>query len=171
MNSNRALAATANNASEKTSGLERGPATVSAIAGRDASLHADFVLGARASESPIAIACFLLFTVLPLRPLLSVPAFRRFMARLTSLDADLEYRAMVFLSSCIRETPSPSRKFLRRDVVLRRRVGLARSRDELYAHNYCVVDFALQATVVSSLHSSLAFNMLREATRPLIKCR
>ena len=63
--------------------------------------HADFFLGtflpfARASESPIAIACFLLLTVLPLPPLLSVPALRRFMARLTSLDADLEYRATVF---------------------------------------------------------------------------
>ena len=46
--------------------------------------QADFLLGtflpfARASDSPIAIACFLLLTVLPLLPLLSVPALRRSM--------------------------------------------------------------------------------------------
>jgi hypothetical protein len=46
-------------------------------------------LGTRFRE-PIAVACFLLFTVLPLPPLLSVPALRRFMAPFTSLDADLE---------------------------------------------------------------------------------
>jgi hypothetical protein len=43
----------------------------------------------------------LLFTVLPLLPLFSVPALRRFMVRLTSPDADLEYRAIVFPSSWI----------------------------------------------------------------------
>ena len=44
-------------------------------------------------------------------------------------------------------------------------------RNELFAHNYCVVDFALRGSIVGCLYSSLAFNMLREATRPLIKCR
>ncbi|MBR1230605.1 hypothetical protein JQ611_00920 [Bradyrhizobium sp. AUGA SZCCT0182] len=53
---------------------------------------------ARASESPIAIACFLLFTVLPERPLFKVPALRFFIARLTSAEAFLEYfRAMDYL--------------------------------------------------------------------------
>jgi hypothetical protein len=51
----------------------------------------------RASESPMAIACFLLLTVLPLLPLLSVPALRRSIAFLTSLDADLEYLGIVSL--------------------------------------------------------------------------
>jgi hypothetical protein len=66
------------------------------------SRQADFLLGtflpfARASESPVAIACFLLLTVLPLFPLLSVPALRRSMAPFTSPDADLEYRAIFSL--------------------------------------------------------------------------
>jgi len=38
---------------------------------------------ARASESPIAIACFRLVTRLPLRPLRSVPCFRSLIARST----------------------------------------------------------------------------------------
>jgi hypothetical protein len=49
-----------------------------------------------ANALPIAIACFLLLTVLPFLPLLSGPALRRFMAAFTSLDADLENRAIVF---------------------------------------------------------------------------
>src|SRR3984885_12664630 len=82
--------------------------------------QADFLLGtflpfARASESPIAIACFLLFTVLPLPPLLSVPALRRFMAPFTSSDADLEYRAMMF-------SPLQSRKRRFRGVQSRHNV-------------------------------------------------
>jgi hypothetical protein len=53
---------------------------------------------ARASESPIAIACFLLFTFLPERPLFKVPALRFFMVRLTSVEAFFEYfRAMDYL--------------------------------------------------------------------------
>jgi hypothetical protein len=49
----------------------------------------------RAAERPIAIACFLLFTVLPLRPLLSEPFLRRCIALLTSLEALFEVlRAM-----------------------------------------------------------------------------
>ena len=45
----------------------------------------------RASERPIAIACFLLLTFLPDLPLLSVPALRFFMARPTFFEAPLEY--------------------------------------------------------------------------------
>src|ERR1700677_140443 len=53
----------------------------------------------RASESPIAIACFLLFTVPPLPPLpdLRVPLFSRCTALLTLLPAALPYFAIVFL--------------------------------------------------------------------------
>src|SRR4029078_8409025 len=52
----------------------------------------------RASDRPIAIACLRLLTFLPLRPLLSVPFFRFFIARLTSFDALLEYlRAILSL--------------------------------------------------------------------------
>ena len=46
----------------------------------------------RASDKPIAIACFRLFTFLPDRPLFSVPDFRFFMARPTFFDAPFEYR-------------------------------------------------------------------------------
>jgi hypothetical protein len=53
----------------------------------------------RASESPIAIACFLLLTFRPDLPLLSVPAFRFFMARPTFFVAPLEYfRFFAFLA-------------------------------------------------------------------------
>jgi hypothetical protein len=53
----------------------------------------------RASDRPIAIACFLLFTFRPERPLLSVPAFRFFIARLTFFDAPVEYfRFLAFLA-------------------------------------------------------------------------
>jgi hypothetical protein len=46
---------------------------------------------ARASESPIAIACLRLLTLRPDRPLFNVPDLRFFIARLTSPDAFLEY--------------------------------------------------------------------------------
>src|SRR6202050_2535121 len=56
---------------------------------------------ARASESPIAIACLRLLTLRPERPLFNVPALRFFIARSTLLEAFLEYlralRAMMFL--------------------------------------------------------------------------
>jgi hypothetical protein len=45
----------------------------------------------RASDNPIAIACFLLFTLRPDRPDLSVPFFRFFIAPSTFFDADLLY--------------------------------------------------------------------------------
>jgi hypothetical protein len=41
----------------------------------------------RASDTPIAIACFLLLTFFPERPDVSVPCFRSCIARLTLLDA------------------------------------------------------------------------------------
>jgi hypothetical protein len=48
----------------------------------------------RACDSPIAIACFLLVTFLPERPLRSVPRLRSFIAFLTLVDAFLPYLAM-----------------------------------------------------------------------------
>src|SRR5262245_19972401 len=45
---------------------------------------------ARASDSPIAIACLRLLTFLPRRPLFNVPFLRFFIARSTSLEALLE---------------------------------------------------------------------------------
>ena len=45
----------------------------------------------RASDRPIAIACFLLVTLRPEPPLLSVPLFRLCIARLTLLPAALPY--------------------------------------------------------------------------------
>jgi len=59
---------------------------------------ADFFFGTlapafRASESPIAIACFLLVTFFPDRPLFSVPAFRSCIAFSTFLEAFLPYFA------------------------------------------------------------------------------
>jgi hypothetical protein len=57
-----------------------------------------FCPAARASERPIAIACFRLVTFLPERPLFSVPALRSFIARSTLADAFFEYlRAMITL--------------------------------------------------------------------------
>ena len=59
----------------------------------DARLRGTFAPFARASESPIAMACLRLFTVPPLppRPLLSVPFFRRRMALPTRFDAASPY--------------------------------------------------------------------------------
>lgn len=56
----------------------------------------DFLFGTlapslRASDKPIAMACFRLITFLPERPLFSVPALRFFIARLTFFAAALEY--------------------------------------------------------------------------------
>jgi hypothetical protein len=51
----------------------------------------------RASESPIAIACFLLVTFLPERPLLSVPLLRSCIAFSTFSAAFFPYLAMGFL--------------------------------------------------------------------------
>jgi hypothetical protein len=57
-----------------------------------------FAPAALASDRPIAIACLRLLTFRPDRPLLSVPALRSLIARLTLVDAFLEYfRAMIVL--------------------------------------------------------------------------
>jgi hypothetical protein len=56
----------------------------------------------RASESPIAIACFLLVTLRPDLPLFSVPALRFFIARPTVFAAPLEYfRFFAFLAMAL----------------------------------------------------------------------
>jgi hypothetical protein len=63
-----------------------------------AAFFGTFAPAARASESPIAIACSRLVTLRPERPLLSVPALRFFIARSTSAEAFFEYfRAMIVL--------------------------------------------------------------------------
>src|SRR2546430_10853939 len=54
----------------------------------------------RASDNPIAIACFLLVTFLPDRPLFSVPSLRSCIAFLTFFCAVLPYLAIVHLVSC-----------------------------------------------------------------------
>jgi hypothetical protein len=57
-----------------------------------------FCPAALASDRPMAIACFRLFTFLPERPLFNVPRLRSRIARATFDDAFLEYfRAMIFL--------------------------------------------------------------------------
>lgn len=53
----------------------------------------------RASDSPMAMACFRLFTFLPDRPLFRVPFLRSCMALLTFCDAFLPYLA-ISGSSC-----------------------------------------------------------------------
>ncbi len=50
----------------------------------------------RASDNPIAIACFLLVTFLPDLPLFNVPSFRSCIALLTLLAAFLPYLAIIF---------------------------------------------------------------------------
>jgi hypothetical protein len=63
-----------------------------------AAFFGTFFPSARASESPIAIACLRLLTFLLDRPLFSVPALRFFIARSTLADAFFEYfRAMIIL--------------------------------------------------------------------------
>src|ERR1700741_1167300 len=57
-------------------------------------LEGTFAPASRASESPIAIACFLLVTFFPERPLFSVPFFRSCMAFSTFLPAFLLYLAI-----------------------------------------------------------------------------
>jgi hypothetical protein len=64
----------------------------------DAFFFGTFLPLARASESPIAIACLRLLTLRPDRPLFNVPALRFFIARLTSPDAFLEYFRAIGIS-------------------------------------------------------------------------
>jgi hypothetical protein len=60
----------------------------------------------RASDRPIAIACFLLLTLRPDRPLRNVPFLRSCMARLTLLPAFFPYRAMTFSTNHLRPVPA-----------------------------------------------------------------
>jgi hypothetical protein len=62
---------------------------------------------ARASDNPIAIACFLLFTLPPLppRPLRSVPFFRFFIALSTRLLAAFPYFRVLFFRVAMRDDP------------------------------------------------------------------
>lgn len=65
-------------------------------------LDADFLRGtfapaSRACESPIAIACFLLVTFLPERPLFNVPFFRSCIAFSTFSPAFFPYLAKPYL--------------------------------------------------------------------------
>ena len=60
-------------------------------------LRGTFLPFLRASERPMAIACFRLLTFLPLRPLLSVPFFRFRITRSTSFDAPFEYLRAILL--------------------------------------------------------------------------
>jgi hypothetical protein len=63
-----------------------------------------FLPSARASDKPMAIACFLLVTFLPEPPLFSVPALRFFIARSTVAAAFFEYsRAMNAFSSLMKQ--------------------------------------------------------------------
>src|SRR6202034_1156113 len=131
----------------------------------------DFLLGtflpfARASESPIAIACFLLFTVLPLPPLLSVPALRRFMAPFTSSDADLEYRAMMF-------SPLQSRKRRFRRGVFVARGALAfsqpaRTSEERHGHSPSP-DMASGVFTAAIMFDTIFFGRSRRARRLMLQ--
>jgi hypothetical protein len=74
----------------------------------EAVFFADFFFGtllpyARASDRPMAIACFRLLTFLPDRPLFNVPDLRFFIARSTSFEAFFEY----FLAMTV--LPSPGK--------------------------------------------------------------
>lgn len=59
-----------------------------------AFLRGTFPPARRASESPIAIACFRLVTFFPERPLLKVPLFRSRIALFTFCPAFLPYLAI-----------------------------------------------------------------------------
>jgi hypothetical protein len=75
---------------------------------REYKAHYFFLLGTffparRASDRPIAMACFLLFTFRPLPPLFRVPRLRSCIARFTFFDAAFEYlrAAMDYLRRCV----------------------------------------------------------------------
>ncbi len=81
----------------------------------DDFLLADFFFGtlppaARASDSPIAIACFLLVTFLP-EPLFNVPRLRSCIAFSTFSDAFAPYLATVFLRKRFQGIDDKQRSF------------------------------------------------------------
>jgi hypothetical protein len=61
----------------------------------EALFFGTFAPSLRASDSPMAIACFRLVTFFPLRPLFSDPSFFSCIARSTLSPAPLEYFAMI----------------------------------------------------------------------------
>jgi hypothetical protein len=70
-------------------------------------LRGTFAPERRASDSPIAIACFRLVTFFPEPPLRSLPRFRSCIARLTLLCAFFPYFAMAsHFESCSGERPA-----------------------------------------------------------------
>jgi hypothetical protein len=85
-----------------------------AVAKTSADYVLDFFFGAflpslRASESPMAIACFRLFTVLPLRPLLRVPSLRSCIAFSTFFEAPLEYFLAIVVYLLLPSNSHPQR--------------------------------------------------------------
>jgi len=67
-----------------------------------AFFYGTFLPFSRASDRPMAIACFRLLTVLPLRPLFNVPLLRLCSALFTSSDADFEYfLGMIYSGRCL----------------------------------------------------------------------
>lgn len=98
---------------------------IAAVAKTSGNYLLDFFFGAflhslRASESPMAIACFRLFTVLPLRPLLRVPSLRSCIAISTFFEAPLEY----FLATVV-YLPLPSTPTLNAFCITWLRMRLA----------------------------------------------
>src|SRR5262249_15573155 len=78
---------------------------------REPFFGATFLPLPRASDKPIAIACLRLFTVLPLRPLLSVPRLRLCIALFTSWEALFDVlRAMILLGQMLRSFRNESAK-------------------------------------------------------------
>src|SRR4029453_5058383 len=71
----------------------------------------------RASDRPMAIACFLLLTVLPL-PLLRIPFLRLCIAPSTSFEALREYFGMIQLRDCsLVKSRQQAEKFKKRSLV------------------------------------------------------
>jgi len=65
---------------------------------------------ALASERPMAMACFRLFTFLPDRPLFNVPALRFFIARPTLAEAFFEYLRAILVSPLHENQSQPAAK-------------------------------------------------------------
>jgi hypothetical protein len=131
---------------------------IAAVAKTSADYLLDFFFGAflpslRASESPMAIACFRLFTVLPLRPLLRVPSLRSCIAFSTFFEAPFEYflATVVYLPCCHRLPPSThfashgcASGWLRHGTRPHEKAprDRARSNDELRLNNRCGIGAA-----------------------------
>jgi hypothetical protein len=86
-----------------------------------------FLSSRRAFESPMAIACFRLFTVLPLRPLFSLPCFISRISVSTLLPAESEYFRIDFFFDVL---------FFAVDL---------RIDEDFFAEDFFVEDFFLEA--------------------------